>query len=411
MHLESEREKQHLQLILDRVIEELDVDRGNRFAHHSYVPAHIEAQQLGVLSTAATAPQRARHLRRLLHALASISADLETMVAAMLYCAGLQAHRLQDKVPPNVRDSLAGIDELLQDKVWLDSLGSSFSDLDDSNARILREFVFSASQDPRAVVMHLVDVLVQLKNIHEVPLFQQHIFALECLQLYSPVAHSLGVGKVMWELEDLAFRVLFPSSYKSVEEWHRQIWRESSKQLETAREEFMHHLLCHQPLLSLVEGYTITSRTKNLFSTFKKMLRSNKRKEEILDVVAMRVIVRLRPDLREDASAQARACKIVYEQAVALWGAENEWPGRTKDYVSVPKGNGYQSIHTTITHPTGFTFEVQVRSEEMHMRAEHGDAGHGLYKGGGTQRDSVLRFASAIQAENIACISVQKLKW
>jgi len=384
----------------------------------------------------------------LLNVLSALKCDKHTLIAASLLQA-MRTKRMQASevsiVSPSMRALFSeDVTSIIDDKLWLDEVASCFTDLDDSNADILRKYVLAALREPRAVMLQLVDVLLRMRAIKKEPLYQQQIYGLECLQLYAPLAHAVGIGKLMWELEDLSFRTLFPSAYRSIELWHSTVWQTAAMILESAKEQLMSALLPNKKLLGLVAGYSIQGRTKNLFSTFKKILRDNKNKEEVLDVVAMRVIIRLRSDSdddddddvvveeeekekekekqkqkqkqkeleleRDEEEVSVESCEEVYNVVVSLWP---EMPGRCKNYVREPKPNGYQSVHTTVMHPGGLPLEVQVRTEEMHRVAEYGNAAHSLYKGGVNvssdtseqeRQSSMLSFAKHIRDENINCL-------
>jgi (p)ppGpp synthase/HD superfamily hydrolase len=184
----------------------------------------------------------------------------------------------------------------------------------------------------------------------------------------------------MYELGDLSLRILFPQSYLKLEKWHLIIRDQAQDVLSSAQRELLLCLMRDPFLVRLAEQFTITGRTKDMVSTFIKMLKQNKTKEQILDFIAMRVIIRLRPGVRVERvdDIELAVCSRVYEIVTSIW---KEVEGRYKDYVIAPKPNGYRSIHTTVRHPSGFPIEVQIRTEEMHLLAEYGSASHRFYKG------------------------------
>jgi guanosine-3',5'-bis(diphosphate) 3'-pyrophosphohydrolase len=270
---------------------------------------------------------------------------------------------------------------IVEDSLWLSKLPDRTGLLDDDGSRFLREYMVAVSRDHRAVVVMLADRLHSLRRASAAPLYEQHLRALEALQVYSPLAHALGVGKWLWELEDLSFRALFPDSYSDVERWQLELWEESEEMMEMAKSEVLASLNDNALLVEHVQRYTISSRRKSIFSTFKKMYQKNKNLEGIKDVFAMRIVIGLHASARDNADLQARVCLEAYVALRKALPEYTEGRGRFKDYVTKPKPNGYQSVHTTLKTPTGLPIEIQIRTEEMHAAAEFGDAAHNLYKG------------------------------
>jgi GTP pyrophosphokinase len=330
--------------------------------------------------------------------LARLGVDVETICATMVDAAPrklLQYPPLDGAVPSIVED----LDALRSmERAAIVDIG----DLDEQNAGRLRECILMALRDARAVVIRLAQVLHDLQSKVESgsPAYDQQALALLALQVHIPLAHALGLGAVMWPLEDLSFRILFPLSYRACESWHVHIWEQAEQLLAEARSSLLRSLES-DPELGRYR-YQITGRTKNLFSTFKKMLQSGKRREEILDIVALRIVIDGIPD-DEDEN---QVCLRVYQHVVAHWP---EIPGRFKNYCTKPKANGYRSIHTTLRHPHGLPLEVQIRSQEMHDDAEFGLAAHKLYKGLIKASASSIRefsdFAETIRLENTHVIT------
>ncbi|KAK4535212.1 hypothetical protein CDCA_CDCA04G1237 [Cyanidium caldarium] len=332
--------------------------------------------------------------------LASLHADTACLCAALLLEA--PAHVLQ--YPPFDATMRQVVEDALTLRQLTHASAYHLSDLDEDNARLLREHTMMAARDSRAILVQLAETLYQLQHDidRQAPLYAQQTLALHTLQVQVPLAHAIGVGNVMWQLEDLSFRILFPQSYRACERWHEHMWRRGERVLVRARTEFMWEVL-RDPTLSRYR-YTISGRTKNLFSTFKKMLRDNKRQEEVLDVVAMRIVIE--PGESTDAESfhtdQHHICLSVYRVVARLWP---EIAGRFKNYCERPKANGYRSVHTTVTHPLGLPLEVQVRTRDMHDEAEYGMAAHRYYKGElhkyheGNWRD-FAEYAEMVRAEN-----------
>jgi len=276
--------------------------------------------------------------------------------------------------------------------------------LDDASAEALRGSLMTAGYRRVALAL-LADALRTMRGLRVdgavLPSYRAHALALQSIQVYVPIAHAVGAAKVMWELEDLGFRELFPEAYGAVETWHCAMWARAKDLLAEAKMNLLEELYVDEELTRYVHHLSVTGRTKNLFSTFKKILRDNKRKEDVLDVVAMRVIIHLRPEFEHSPTIAAQTCLRVRHNIARLWP---ELPGRFKDYVSHPKPNGYRSVHTTVVlRPAASPLpavpvEVQVRTAEMHRVAECGPAAHHLYKAGDGR--SVVEDATEKSLEN-----------
>eukprot|EP00960_Hanusia_phi_P064591 765838-Hanusia_phi.AAC.1 len=295
-------------------------------------------------------------------AIGSIIAGLQLPTPVLVSAVLLPCVRERSASIQEVRDRFGPVvGSMVEDSVWLSELPDRVGLLDDDGSRFLREYMVAASRDHRAVIVMLADRLNALRRIEEAPLYDQHLKALESLQIFSPLAHALGVGKWLWELEDLSFRALFPDSYSSVEQWQLELWEVSSNMMEQAKIDVLNALNENDFLLEHVERYAITSRRKSVFSTFKKMFRSNKKLEvssaspfcfclvtclqDVKDVFAMRVVIGLKSQFRSDDAVQVRACTEAYsavKKGLVGWG---EPRGRFKDYVTHPKPNGYQDVN------------------------------------------------------------------
>uniref|UniRef100_A0A7S3E5N7 RelA/SpoT domain-containing protein n=1 Tax=Rhodosorus marinus TaxID=101924 RepID=A0A7S3E5N7_9RHOD len=268
-----------------------------------------------------------------------------------------------------------------------------------SFGRLLRRLCFSLFQ----VLVKLAEVLNTMRNVHELRMYEQHIRALECLQVFVPLAHAMGIGKLMWDLEDISFRVLFPESYAAVEEWHSLMRSRCETTLERSTSTLRRKLMMNGLLKEYTAGFDISGRTKNLFSTFKKVLKGNKKKEEVLDIMGMRVILNVKEEYRHNKEVCSKACLEVHRIITEEWP---EMEGRLKDYIGKPKPNGYQSIHTTVIASDGLPLEAQIRTQDMHNAAEYGNAGHQFYKGDLKSVDEVQRFAESLRNENMAMLQL-----
>ncbi|MBR6810415.1 MAG: bifunctional (p)ppGpp synthetase/guanosine-3',5'-bis(diphosphate) 3'-pyrophosphohydrolase [Clostridia bacterium] len=242
-----------------------------------------------------------------------------------------------------------------------------FADREERQAESLRKMFLAMSRDIRVVMIKLADRLHNMRTLSFQPRHRQVAIARETLDIYAPIAHRLGVYTIKQELEDLSLRYIDPEGYQDVarkvgmkraerEENIRLVIDELSRKLEDAGMEF-----------------DVAGRPKHLYSIYRKMVIQNKPFDQIYDLIAIRVIVNTIPE-----------CYAVLGIAHTLW---NQVPGRFKDYISVPKANMYQSLHTTVVggRRVPFPFEIQIRTREMHRIAEYGIAAHWRYKDGGSR--------------------------
>ncbi|MAZ56176.1 hypothetical protein CL653_00055 [bacterium] len=232
----------------------------------------------------------------------------------------------------------------------------------DRHNESLRKLFVATSQDIRVLIIKLVDRLHNMETLSHVPEEKQQRIARETLEIYVPVAHRLGMGKIRKELEDLAFPYVLPSEYDKVQELIKSRAGKAEVTLEKERKGLQKKLADSD----LLDFHT-SSRVKGLYSLFHKLKRKDWNIDVIYDLLAIRVIV-------SNVDDCYKALGIVHD----LW---RPLPKRMKDYIAFPKPNGYQSIHTTVTTKSGNILEVQIRTQKMHHEAEYGIASHIIYKG------------------------------
>ncbi len=250
----------------------------------------------------------------------------------------------------------------------------------DRHNESLRKLLVATSQDIRVLIIKLVDRLHNMQTLSHIPKEKQLRIARETLEIYVPVAHRLGMGRIRKELEDLAFPYVYPVEYERVSKLLQSKAGKSNELLERERK-VLQKRLAEINLLDFKTSY----RVKGLFSLFHKLKRKEWDIGAVYDLLAMRVVV---PNI-EDCY---RTLGIIHK----LW---RPLPGRVKDYIAFPKPNGYQSLHTTVTTPNGVILEIQIRTQKMHHESEFGIASHIAYKENevtGNVVESKSRFASLI---------------
>ncbi|MCU1583632.1 MAG: bifunctional (p)ppGpp synthetase/guanosine-3,5-bis(diphosphate) 3-pyrophosphohydrolase [Microbacteriaceae bacterium] len=302
-------------------------------------------------------------------AVAQILADLgigpKTLAAALLHDTVEDTEYSLDLVRRDFGDEIA----MLVDGVTkLDKLKYG----DSAQAETVRKMVVAMSKDIRVLVIKLADRLHNARTWGFVPTESATRKAQETLEIYAPLAHRLGIQAIKWELEDLSFAVLYPKLYVEIENL--------VKQRTPQREEFVQQVIdaVNNDLKSAKIKGKVVGRPKQYYSIYQKMIVRGREFDEIYDLVGIRVLV-----------SSVRDCYAVLGSIHARW---NPIPGRFKDYIATPKFNLYQSLHTTVIGPQGRAVEIQIRTDEMHQRAEFGVAAHWKYKervnGKGSSSDS-----------------------
>src|SRR3989440_2522083 len=290
--------------------------------------------------------------------LADLELDAETIAAALLHDTvedtNLTADEIETEFGAEVARLVEGVTKLGRISIRTDQ---------QQQAENIRKMMVAMAEDLRVVLIKLADRLHNMRTLDPLPEVKRRKISRETLDIYAPLAHRLGIGQIKWELEDLAFRNLEPDAYEDVA---KRIARKRHE-----REQLVTDLsdTLARELEKVGVTAEITGRPKHIFSVWQKMTRDQKDFTEIYDLSAIRVLV-----------DTVRDCYGVLGVVHSLW---KPVPGRFKDYVAMPKSNGYQSLHTTVIAYTGEPIEIQIRTHEMHRVAEFGVAAHWTYKEGG----------------------------
>src|SRR5499425_710883 len=248
-----------------------------------------------------------------------------------------------------------------------------FSSHEEQQAENLRKMMLAMVDDIRVILIKLADRLHNMRTLEHLPPERQQKIAKETLDIYAPIAHRLGMGKIRGELEDLGFRYLDPIGYQQVHE-----------AVEARRKKGEHFLggveqTLREKLREAGIAATVESRIKRVYSIHKKLLKQHISVDQVYDLYAMRVITRSVQD-----------CYAVLGIVHNVW---RPVPGRIKDFIAMPRPNLYQSLHTSVITEDGTSFEVQIRTEEMHRMAEEGIAAHWKYKDGPVSAKDEQRLA------------------
>lgn len=241
-----------------------------------------------------------------------------------------------------------------------------------TKAENYRKLLLSMVKDVRVILVKFADRLHNMRTLEFVSPDKQRRIAQETLEIYAPFAHRFGLGKVKWELEDLSFKYL-----------NREAYEELARKLKAKRNERESYIKkFSEPIKKKLDEanlkYELNGRPKHLYSIYRKMVRRNKPFEEIYDLFAIRII--LDTDNRNDCYTTLGIVNQIYLPV----------PDRFKDYISIPKTNNYQSIHTTVVGPEGRLVEIQIRTRQMHEVSEKGVAAHWRYKENKTATDKEL---------------------
>ncbi len=297
--------------------------------------------------------------------LADFGFDSSTVIAAFLHDVledtSVTEEELQNEFGPEIFSLVEGVTKL--DKL-------QFVNREEAQAENFRKIFVAMAKDLRVIIIKLADRLHNMRSLQFLDPDRQKRIAQETLDIYAPLAGRLGISFFKCELEDIAMKYLLPDEYQYITENVARKRAERQGFLDT---------ICDQIRLKLKEmgiNGEVNGRPKHFYSVYKKMHKSHIDIDQIYDLLAVRIIV-----------DSVKDCYTMLGEIHTMW---KPIPGRFKDYIAMPKANNYQSLHTTVVTPFGETFEIQIRTFEMHKIAEYGVAAHWKYKEGTTGNDSEL---------------------
>jgi GTP pyrophosphokinase len=294
--------------------------------------------------------------------LAELHLDEETLAAALLHDVvedtGTDIEQLRAEFGDDVAKLVDGVTKLTR---------IQFQSREHAEAENYRKMIVAMAQDPRVILIKLADRLHNMRTIEYLGKQKQIQKAKEALEIYSPIAHRLGIHAMKWELEDLAFETLHPRKYAEITAMVAERRDDREDHVKKASR------VLQRELEKADIPAEISGRAKHFYSIYDKMVRKGREFNEIYDLTAMRVIV------ERDGEEGTRDCYGALGLIHSLW---KPMPGRFKDYVAMPKLNRYRALHTTVIGPEGKPLEIQIRTREMHREAEFGIAAHWIYKRG-----------------------------
>ncbi len=289
--------------------------------------------------------------------LAEMKMDSTAIAAGLLHDAVEDTPATSEEIEAGFGDQVAHI---VEGVTKIDKI--QFANREDRQAENVRKMLLAMVSDVRVVLIKMADRLHNMRTLEHLQPDRQEAIARETLDIYAPLAHRLGMGKVRGELEDLAFRYTDPVSYEQVAA-AVESRRAEGEQFLRGVEETLVEQLRENNIQARVEW-----RIKRLYSIYQKQQRTKVTFDQVYDLLAVRVITQ-----------DVASCYAVFGLIHTLW---RPVPGRIKDFIAMPRANRYQSLHTTVIGEGGHQFEVQIRTEEMHRIAEEGIAAHWKYKAG-----------------------------
>jgi GTP diphosphokinase / guanosine-3',5'-bis(diphosphate) 3'-diphosphatase len=304
--------------------------------------------------------------------LAQMWLDHQSIIAALLHDVIEDTPATKDEIVVKFGSTVA---ELVDGVTKLSQMEGS--DKDDSHAQNFRKMVLAMSRDIRVILIKLADRLHNMRTVFSASLHKRRRVARETLDIYAPIANRLGMYKMSVELEDLSFAALYPRRYKILEHAVEQVYGKHKEVIESLTKE-LNYAFTKNNLTNI----KILGRIKHLYGIYKKMLNHKASFVNIMDVYGFRIVVPTADDCY-------RAIGIVHN-------LYKPFPGKFKDYIAIPKFNGYQSLHTVLFGPYGAPVEVQIRNQTMDRMANDGIAAHWLYKSKG---DEAMINATHVRAQ------------
>ena len=295
------------------------------------------------------------HPVQVAYILSTLGLDDNTICAALLHDTVEDTDSTKEELAENFSLEIA---ELVDGVTKLNKL--QYASMEEQQVENYRKMFLAMGKDIRVILIKLADRLHNMRTLKYLSRDRQIANAKETMELYAPLANRLGMYSLKWELEDLSFKYLYPEEYRELVEGIDRKREERLKFIDMIMDEIKVAVKKEH-----IEA-EITGRAKHLYSIYRKMKRDNITLDQVYDLFALRVIVN-----------SVKDCYAVLGVVHELY---NPMPGRFKDYISVPKPNMYQSLHTTLIGPKGTPFEVQIRTWDMHRIAEYGIAAHWAYK-------------------------------
>ncbi len=295
------------------------------------------------------------HPVQVAYTLAELGLDESTISAALLHDVVEDTDVTREELAKTFSEEIA---EMVDGVTKLGKL--NYTSKEEEQVENYRKMFLAMGKDIRVIMIKLADRLHNMRTLKFLTRDRQIANARETMDLYAPLANRLGMYTLKWELEDLSFKYLYPEDYRELVEGINKKREERLKFIDQIIDEIRVQLKKQK-----IDA-EITGRAKHLYSIYRKMQRDNKTLDQIYDLFALRIIV--------------NSVKDCYAALGVVHELYNPMPGRFKDYISVPKPNMYQSLHTTLIGPKGTPFEVQIRTWDMHRIAEFGIAAHWAYK-------------------------------
>ena len=322
------------------------------------------------------------HPLQVAYILTTIDMDEATICAALLHDVVEDTEITHEDLIKEFGEEIAN----LVDGVTKLSKLQEYTTIKEQQVEDYRKMFLSMGRDIRVILIKLADRLHNMRTLKFLTRDRQIANAKETIDLYAPLANRLGLYSIKWELEDLSFKYLYPEEY-----------RELVEGIDRKREE---RLVFIEKIMDKIRlelkrnriDAEVTGRAKHLYSIYRKMKRDNKTLDEIYDLFALRILV--------------NSVKDCYAALGVVHELYSPMPGRFKDYISVPKSNMYQSLHTTLIGPKGTPFEVQIRTWDMHRVAEFGIAAHWAYKEANKEKKSVVK----VEEDKLAWLR-ESLEW